>query len=269
MEARVVKAAQPEYPPSVRRLKLGPVSSLVVVTIGPSGNIVSASTWKSSGNHALDESAMSAARKSQYSAKVVNCQATTGRYLFRADFMPDTPSPECVARDAVADDDLLIIEKVKKLQSEGHVSEAIVLYDKTKKKGERLPATTCSTVGFYLRVAKLNALVVSFLGNMSLDARHDAMSQCAAMHQASAEYYVAKGWANLFIASRMIGLSSSLPPGYDRAYRDILALAQRVNLTLLPLTASQNQAREFLARFTYFDTPGCDLRFQPKQNGFG
>lgn len=268
VEATVVRAVQPEYPPSLRSLKLGPLSSIVVVTIGPQGNVESASTWKTSGYRALDESAISAARKSEYTPKVVNCKAIIGRYLFRADYRPDTPSPECIASDAVADHDLRIIDNVKKLQSEGRVAEAISVYEKGKKNGEATPTTTCNTVGFYLRVAKLNALTVSFLGDMSLDDHNDSMGQCAAMHLASARYYAARGWVNLFLASQMVGVTSRPPVGDDRAFQDLLTLARRVDVILPALSVSTEQAKGFLARFSYFDTPGCDLRFQPKHNGF-
>lgn len=50
---------------------------------------------------------------------------------------------------------------------------------------------------------------------------------------------------------------------------ETLVLARRVGLTLPPLSASDAEASAFVARFGFYDIPGCDLRFQPKQNGFG
>jgi TonB family protein len=59
------------------------------ITIGPSGNIQDAEISKSSGNDAIDQAALRAARQSTYSPKLVNCQPTTGSYLGRFDFQPD------------------------------------------------------------------------------------------------------------------------------------------------------------------------------------
>jgi outer membrane biosynthesis protein TonB len=38
---------------------------------------------------AIDQAALRAARQSQYSPKIVNCQPTTGSYIFNAQFNPD------------------------------------------------------------------------------------------------------------------------------------------------------------------------------------
>jgi hypothetical protein len=38
---------------------------------------------------AIDQAALRAARESNYSPKLVDCQPTQGDYLFRADFQPD------------------------------------------------------------------------------------------------------------------------------------------------------------------------------------
>lgn len=90
VEASVTNAVQPDYPESARDLGLGAVSVEVEVTVGPSGNLVSASVYKSASNMAIDQAALRAARQSTYSPKLINCQPTTGNYLFRADFQPDT-----------------------------------------------------------------------------------------------------------------------------------------------------------------------------------
>jgi TonB family protein len=90
VEATVTNAVQPDYPESARDLGLGAVSVEVEVTVGPSGNLVTASVYKSSSNMSIDQAALRAARQSTYSPKLINCSPTTGNYLFRADFQPDT-----------------------------------------------------------------------------------------------------------------------------------------------------------------------------------
>ena len=90
VEATVTNAVQPDYPESARDLGLGAVSVEVEVNVGPSGNLISATVYKSASNMAIDQAALRAARQSTYSPKLVNCQPTTGNYLFRADFQPDT-----------------------------------------------------------------------------------------------------------------------------------------------------------------------------------
>ena len=89
MEASVTNPVQPDYPESARDLGLGAVTVNVKVTVGPSGNLIGASVYKSSGNMAIDQAALRAARESNYSPKLVDCQPTQGDYLFRADFQPD------------------------------------------------------------------------------------------------------------------------------------------------------------------------------------
>jgi TonB family protein len=92
-EAVVTKAQQPDYPQSAKPLGLGPVTAETTVTIDPSGNIVGAHVYKSSGNQAIDDAALQAASRSKYAPKLVNCEAVTGFYLFRADFEPDSYAP--------------------------------------------------------------------------------------------------------------------------------------------------------------------------------
>ena len=80
---------QPDYPESAKEIGLGPVSVEIEVTVGPSGNLVGAKIYKSGNNMAIDQAALRAARESTYSPKLVDCQPTTGDYLFKADFQPD------------------------------------------------------------------------------------------------------------------------------------------------------------------------------------
>jgi protein TonB len=90
VEATVTNPVQPDYPESARSLGLGAVSVEVEVTVGPSGNLVGTKVYKSSNNMSIDQSALRAARQSTYSPKLINCAPTTGDYIFRADFQPDS-----------------------------------------------------------------------------------------------------------------------------------------------------------------------------------
>ncbi len=90
VEATVTSPVQPDYPESARDLGLGAVSVEVEVTVGPSGNLVGAKVYKSSNNMSIDQSALRAARQSTYSPKLIDCAPTTGDYIFRADFQPDS-----------------------------------------------------------------------------------------------------------------------------------------------------------------------------------
>jgi len=78
------------YPQSARDLGLGAVTVIVGVTVGAQGNIINAAIDRSSNNMAIDQAALHAARRSTYSPKLENCQATTGDYTFVANFQPPT-----------------------------------------------------------------------------------------------------------------------------------------------------------------------------------
>jgi TonB family protein len=94
-DALVTEPHQPEYPRSAKNL--GPLSVEIEVAVDPSGNIAEAHVYKSSGNPAVDESALRAASQSKYSPKLVNCQGVKGLYLFRADFRPNSYAPGTTA----------------------------------------------------------------------------------------------------------------------------------------------------------------------------
>lgn len=79
------QAVEPDYPDQAR--EQGAEGTVrVKVTLDASGNAVDFSVFKSSGNAALDQSAMKAARATQYTPEVVDCVKTAGSYLFDADF---------------------------------------------------------------------------------------------------------------------------------------------------------------------------------------
>lgn len=85
-EASVTDAVAPDYPDSARGLGYGLVSVLVEVTLDAKGSLTEAKIAQSSGNAALDASALQAARESTYAPKIVNCEPAAGTYIFRADF---------------------------------------------------------------------------------------------------------------------------------------------------------------------------------------
>jgi TonB family protein len=88
-DATVANPMQPDYPESAKDIGLGPVTVLVAVTIGAQGQLLDAQIYQSSHNAAIDEAAIRAARQSQYSPRIVDCQPIEGTYLFHADFDPN------------------------------------------------------------------------------------------------------------------------------------------------------------------------------------
>ncbi len=84
----VTNPVQPNYPKSASDIRFGSVSVEVRVMVGSTGQVVVASVYKSSGNMAIDQAALQAARQSTYSPALKNCHPTEGDYLFRADFQP-------------------------------------------------------------------------------------------------------------------------------------------------------------------------------------
>lgn len=64
------------------------VSVEVVVAVNVNGKVTNATVYKSSGNAAIDNAVLTAAKKSRYSPKMVNCVAVRGTFLFKADFAP-------------------------------------------------------------------------------------------------------------------------------------------------------------------------------------
>jgi TonB family protein len=87
-EVTVAQAATPGYPDSARDLGMGPVVVYVQVTVNPDGTIARAVIAQSSNNSAIDQAALRAVRQSLYSPRIVNCNAVTGIFIFRADFRP-------------------------------------------------------------------------------------------------------------------------------------------------------------------------------------
>lgn len=78
-------AADAEYPDIAK--EQGAVGTTQVkVTLDASGGVQGVSVYKSSGNQALDNSALQAAKATAYTPETVNCVPQPGSYLFRVDF---------------------------------------------------------------------------------------------------------------------------------------------------------------------------------------
>lgn len=81
-----ISAVQPDYPDSERRNAPADYSVTVRVSVDATGKVTDVQIADSSGNAAIDASAIRAARESTYESKVVDCKAVPGSYLFHADF---------------------------------------------------------------------------------------------------------------------------------------------------------------------------------------
>ena len=84
VEATAVNPAMPELPHGFK--VSGDV--VVAVTLSSSGHVTRTKVTHSSGNAAIDNAVVAAARNSTYSPKLVNCKPVAAQYLFRADFKP-------------------------------------------------------------------------------------------------------------------------------------------------------------------------------------
>ncbi len=76
---------EPDYP-DIARQQGAVGTTQVKVTLDASGSVESVGIYKSSGNQALDNSAMAAAKATSYTAETVNCVPQSGSYIFRAEF---------------------------------------------------------------------------------------------------------------------------------------------------------------------------------------
>ncbi len=86
-DAIIVSQARLLYPQTIPLS--GPVTVTLTLIIGADGSLVDSKVLKSSGNGALDAAALSSARNSTYAPKVVLCQPTQGKYLFKSTFDPN------------------------------------------------------------------------------------------------------------------------------------------------------------------------------------
>jgi TonB family protein len=85
-----VSEAQPTYPESATEENLGPVEVVVIVTVGPSGNLVDATIGSDpSHNSAIEHEALRVARTTTYAPHLVDCKPVTDEYRYLIDFNPD------------------------------------------------------------------------------------------------------------------------------------------------------------------------------------
>lgn len=84
VEASVLTPAPPTVPHRLSR----PVSAQAVVTIAPTGHVANVRILRTSGDASIDNAVLAAARHSSYRAKMVDCVAVQGSYVFKADFAP-------------------------------------------------------------------------------------------------------------------------------------------------------------------------------------
>lgn len=82
-DAIIVKQVVPAYPIGAH---LRGVTSLIMVTILSDGSVGAAKVFRSSGDLALDNAALNAARQSQYTPRIVFCAPVEGDYLFKVTF---------------------------------------------------------------------------------------------------------------------------------------------------------------------------------------
>ncbi len=88
VDADVLNQAEPSYPESFQNAGIGKVTIKLRVTLDESGKITAASITQSSGVMELDQSALSAARRSMYLPAVKNCRRVPGTLNFSVTFDP-------------------------------------------------------------------------------------------------------------------------------------------------------------------------------------
>lgn len=86
-EPNAIDPAAPDLPKS--EMPPREVSAVVVVTVGTNGKAVATRVYRSSGYPNVDLAVVTAAQKSTYSPKYVNCTPVQSTYLFRANFAPN------------------------------------------------------------------------------------------------------------------------------------------------------------------------------------
>jgi len=87
VHAKVTDAVQPVFPVIMQDSGVNQsATSLVYVAVNPVGKLVDAWIFASSGYPALDQAALTAARRSEYAPATSYCRPVSGLYLFAADF---------------------------------------------------------------------------------------------------------------------------------------------------------------------------------------
>lgn len=83
VEAKVIKAAPPEYP---FRGAMPNGTASIIVTISPTGQPIGTEVLKSAGLQAFDDFAQESAMRSTYSPEIAYCRPVYGEYLFKVTY---------------------------------------------------------------------------------------------------------------------------------------------------------------------------------------
>ncbi|HTV74378.1 MAG TPA: energy transducer TonB [Candidatus Acidoferrales bacterium] len=87
LEARFINRQEPVYP-EIAREQDARGTAIVLITIGPKGNVISARIGQSTGFAILDNAALDAARTSTFQAPVIDGKPATATYRIEYDFSP-------------------------------------------------------------------------------------------------------------------------------------------------------------------------------------
>ena len=85
VDARTTQKADADYP-ALAQAQGATGTVTVKVALSASGAVESATVYKGSGNSALDQAALKAARNSRYAPEIEDCQKVPGQYLFVVEF---------------------------------------------------------------------------------------------------------------------------------------------------------------------------------------
>jgi TonB family protein len=85
--AAISTPVPPDYPVVAAEQKISG-DALVQVDLAPSGAVLNATIFKTTGNASLDSAAVLAARRQTYSPQIINCQTVGGSYLIGVGFQP-------------------------------------------------------------------------------------------------------------------------------------------------------------------------------------
>ncbi|HEV3155497.1 MAG TPA: TonB family protein [Candidatus Baltobacteraceae bacterium] len=159
-DASILQRVNPQVPDDVTFD--GSLKGAAEVDLAPDGTVVRVRVTQSTGNAALDNAMMEAARRSTYQPKQDNCTAMPGTYLYQADFAaPGVLSPEESATAAPA-------PAANSCNHEGRVAtSAHIVYPASL----RVPQTTTALVRVKIGTSGelLDERIAQSTGNDTLD----------------------------------------------------------------------------------------------------
>jgi TonB family protein len=89
LDAEVLNQAMPEYPDIARTADIAEATVKAKVRLNESGGVTEIRITKSSGNMALDQAALAAARQSSYLPAIADCKRVPGTFDFNVTFQPN------------------------------------------------------------------------------------------------------------------------------------------------------------------------------------